>query len=54
MTILDDASRAVKPSDDAFINNLNKAMASNKRYTADRFGKPEFTLEHYAGKVIVN
>ncbi|CAD7939273.1 unnamed protein product, partial [Amoebophrya sp. A120] len=57
MAICDDESKGM-PNDNAkadkkFIDKLNKVMADkkNKWYTPDKFGKPEFTLLHYAGYV---
>lgn len=57
MTILDGESKGI-PNDNAkadkkFIDNLTKAMTAQKNayYTPDKFGKPEFTLLHYAGYV---
>jgi len=48
---LDSTTKNIKATDEIFIGELKKNMASNKYLTLDRFGAPKFTLIHYAGAV---
>ncbi|CAD7943154.1 unnamed protein product [Amoebophrya sp. A120] len=48
---LDGTTKNIKATDEVFMNQLRTNMKDNKYLTLDRFNKPQFTLQHYAGPV---
>lgn len=54
MTILDEEVPVSKATDKSYVGKLKKAFDKHKRFFAAKGDDPEFTLEHYAGKVKYN
>lgn len=51
LSLLDESLKVPQPSDAKFLNRANQALSSNTVYIKNRFNKPFFTINHYAGVV---